>query len=260
MNKSKPVALVTGASSGIGEIFARKLSLNGCRVILVARRKERLEKLAAELPDAEPFPADLAVVSDLRAVEERIAATPNLGFLVNNAGFGALGAFFKSNVEEQDRMHRLHIIATERLTHAALKVMISRSSGSIINVSSVAGFFASPFSVSYSSTKAWINCFTEAIYLELKRLHSAVRVQALCPGFTYTEFHDVIRMDRRQIPSFLWMTAESVVDESLRSLDRNLLFVIPGWQYRLFVGIYRWFPRSLRHALTIRYAAAFGKK
>jgi short-subunit dehydrogenase len=254
MNKSKPVALITGASSGIGEVFARKLSAKGYHVVLVARRKERLGKLAAELPDSEALPADLTVDSDLRTVEARIAAMPDLDFLVNNAGFGVQGAFFKSDVEDQDRMHRLHIIATERLTHAALKGMAARSSGNIVNVSSSAGFFANPFNVSYCSTKAWINSFTEGIYLELKSLHSPVRVQALCPGFTYTEFHDVIGMDRSKIPSFLWMSSESVVDASLRALERNRLFVIPGWQYRLFVAIYRWFPRTLRHLLTIRYA------
>lgn len=259
MNTYKQVALITGASSGIGEVFARKLSARGYRVVLVARRKERLEKLAAELPDAESLPADLTVESDLGAVEARIAAMPNLDFLINNAGFGVQGAFFDSDVETQNKMHLLHIIATERLTHSALRGMTARSGGNIINVSSVAGFFASPFSVSYCSTKAWINRFTEAIYLELKSLNSPVRVQALCPGFTHTEFQDVIGMDRSKIPSFLWTSAESVVETSLRCLDQNRLFVIPGWQYRLFVEIYRYFPRALRHRLTLRYAVSFGK-
>jgi uncharacterized protein len=256
MNKSKPVAMITGASSGIGEVFARKLSSKGYRLILVARRKERLAKLAVELPDAEPVPADLTVDSDLRALEARIAATAGLDFLVNNAGFGVQGAFYKSNVEDQDRMHRLHVIATERLTHAALKGMAARSKGNIVNVSSVAGFFASPFNVSYCATKAWINNFTEGIYLELKSLHSPVRIQALCPGFTHTEFHDVAGMDQNKIPSYLWMSAESVVDASLHGLKKNRLFVIPGRHYQLFVEIYRWFPQKLRHLLTLRYAKA----
>lgn len=253
MHSPRPVALVTGASSGIGEVFAQKLSAMGYRLVLVARRKQRLEKLAAELPDAEVLPADLAIDSDLRTVEARIAATPDLAFLVNNAGFGVHGAFSDSDIEAEDRMHRLHVIATERLTHAALKGMTARAAGNIINVSSVAGFFATPFNVSYCATKAWINSFTEGIYLELKSLHSPVRIQALCPGFTYTEFHDVLGMDRSTIPSFLWMSAESVIEASLRGLVQNRLFVIPGRRYSCFVAVYRWFPRTLKHYLAIRY-------
>jgi uncharacterized protein len=253
MHISKPVALVTGASSGIGEVFARELSARGYRLILVARRRQRLEKLVAQLTDAEAFPADLTIDSDLQTVEACIAATPDLAFLVNNAGFGVHGAFSESDIEAQDRMHRLHIIATERLTHAALKGMTVRAVGNIINVSSVAGFFASPFNVSYCATKAWINSFTEGIYLELKSLHSPVRVQALCPGFTYTEFHDVMGMNRSSIPSFLWMSAESVVAASLRGLCQNRLFVIPGRHYRLFLAVYRCFPQALKHYLAIRY-------
>ncbi len=256
MNETRAIALITGASSGIGEVFARRLSAKGYFVVLVARRKERLEKLAAELGSAEALVADLTRDGDLRAVEERIAAMPNLDFLINNAGFGVQGAFFTSDLEEQDRMHRLHIIATGRLTHAALNRMAARSSGTIINVSSVAGFFSNPYNVSYCSTKAWINGFTEGLYLELKTLHSPVRIQALCPGLTRTEFHDALRMDRSKIPSFLWMSPESVVDASLRALKRNRLFVIPGRHYRFFLGLYRWFPQSLKHFISLRYAKA----
>jgi uncharacterized protein len=259
MNASKPVALVTGASSGIGEVFARKLSAKGYRLILAARRKDRLEKLAAELPDAETISSDLTNESDLRSLEAHISALPRLDFLINNAGFGVPGAFFEADLEALDRMHRLHIIAIERLTHAALHSMTSRLSGNIINVSSVAGFFSNPFSVSYCSTKAWINNFTEGLYLELKSLESPVRIQALCPGFTHTEFHDVIGMDRNKIASFLWMSADDVVDASLRGLERNRLFVIPGWQYRFFIAIYRLVPRSLSHRLAIHYGKAFNK-
>jgi uncharacterized protein len=252
-----PVALVTGASSGIGETFARKLAGMGYRLILVARRKQRLEKLAAGLANAEVLPADLTIDSDLKAVEDRIFATPDLAFLVNNAGFGIHGVFFESDVEAQDRMHRLHIIATERLTHAALKGMAARASGSIINVSSVAAFYTNPLNVSYCATKAWINSFTEGIYLELKSLNSPVRIQALCPGFTYTEFHDVMKMDRNAIPAFLWMPVEKVVTDSLRELQRNRLFVIPGWKYKLLVAVTRSFPRSIRHWGSIRYSRKY---
>ena len=255
MNQAKPVALVTGASSGIGEVFARRLSERGCRLLLVARRKERLDRIAAELGDAEALPADLEADSDLRRVEERIRAEASLEFLVNNAGFGTLGRFFESDLETQDRMHRLHVTATMRLTHAALTGMVSRRRGYIINVSSVAAFLHNPFSVSYGATKAWINSFTEALAVELRSVGSPVRVQALCPGFTYTEFHDVLGIDRAGIPRSLWMHADDIVNASLRGLERNRLIVIPGWRYRFFVALQRWLPRSLKHAIAVKYGS-----
>jgi uncharacterized protein len=247
-----PVALITGASSGIGEVFARKLSGRGYRVLLVARRKERLEKLAAELPGAEALPADLTRDSDLHRIENFIATEPRLEFLVNNAGFGIPGCYFRADVEAQDRMHKLHILAIGRLTHAALRGMVERSKGSIINVSSMAGFIQAPFSVSYNATKAWINSFTEGLYLELKSIHSPVRVQALCPGFTYTEFQETAGVDQSAIPKSLWMPAEFVVDASLRGLERDRLYVVPGWRYRLGLAAIRILPRSFIHSLTMK--------
>src|SRR5689334_8053635 len=134
MDNSKPVALVTGASSGIGATFARRLAQDGYSLILVARRLERLEELARELGGAEVLPADLSKDEGLRAVEERIAAASNLEMLVNNAGFGVTGLFFKADLDKQDEMHRLHVIATLRLFHAALRGMVDRDRGAVINV------------------------------------------------------------------------------------------------------------------------------
>ena len=253
MSIPQPVALVTGASSGIGEVYARKLSQRGYRLLLVARRIERLEKLAAELKNAEAVQADLTVDSDITRVESCITALSSLEFLVNNAGFGVPGKFFEADFEALDRMHRLHVIAIERLTHTALKGMIQRGKGNIVNVSSVAGFFNAINSNGYSATKAWINNYTECLYMDLKNSGSPVRVQSLCPGFTYTEFHDVIKMDRSRIPASLWATSEQVVEESLHGLERNKLFVIPGWRYRLLVGLIRFLPISLKHFIAIKY-------
>ncbi len=251
---SGPMALVTGASSGIGAEFAIRLSAMGYRMILVARRKERLEQLASKLSgNAEALAADLTNAADLRRVEERIAAEPRLEILVNNAGFGTLGRFFESDLEDQDRMHKLHVTATLRLTHRALTGMVARRKGSIINISSVAAFLHNPFSVSYGATKAWINSFTEALHVELKSVGSPVRVQALCPGFTYSEFHDTLGIDRSFIPRSLWMSVQEVVESSLRALEQNQLIVIPGWRYRLFIATQRRLPRGLRHALALRY-------
>ena len=259
MDTSKPVALITGASSGIGEVFARKLAARGCQVVLVARRRERLEKLASELPDAEIIAADLTVDSDLEKVEQYIAAQTRLEFLVNNAGFGVPGSYCGSEADAQDRMHRLHVIAVSRLTHAALRGMVARAKGNIINVSSVAGFLQAPFSVSYNATKAWMNSFTTGLYIELKSIHSPVRVQALCPGFTVTEFHDSLGMDRGAIPRSLWLSAAEVVDASLRGLERGKLFVIPGWRYRSFLAIAGILPQSFKHFLAIKLSRPSGK-
>jgi short-subunit dehydrogenase len=236
-------------------MFARKLAAQGYGLLLVARRKERLEQLAAELGNARAVPADLSAESDVRHVEAQIRAEQNLEFLVNNAGFGTLGRFWEGDIEGQDNMHRVHVTATIRLTHAALRGMIARRRGNIINVSSVAAFLHNPFSVGYGASKAWMNSFTEALHVELRSVGSPVRVQALCPGFTYSEFHDRLGIDRGQIPRSLWMSAEDVVNRSLLGLVKNELIVIPGWRYRLFVGIGCWLPRFVRHAIALKYGA-----
>jgi short-subunit dehydrogenase len=253
MTKSRGAALITGASSGIGEVFARRLSSEGYHLILVARRKDRLEKLASELPDSEILIADLSKDSDLLIVEQRIAAEPLLEILINNAGFGVPGCFWETDREAGDKMHRVHIIAVERLTHAALQGMVARRSGSIINVSSIAGFLHTTFAISYCSTKAWINRFTEGLYTELKAVNSPVRVQALCPGFTYSEFFQTAGMNLEAIPHILLMRAEDVVEISLRGLKRNKLFVIPGWYNRLFLYFYRLLPPYFKHRIAITY-------
>jgi short-subunit dehydrogenase len=253
MTIERKSALITGASSGIGEAFARKLSREGYRTILVARRKDRLEKLASELPLSEILIADLSKDNDLHIVEQRIAAEPQLEILINNAGFGMPGCFWETDREALDKMHRVHIIAIERLTHAALQGMVAHQSGGIINVSSIAGFLHTTFAISYCSTKAWVNRFTEGLYTELKAVDSPVRVQALCPGFTNSEFFQTAGMDLHAIPRSLLMRAEDVVEISLRALRHNKLFVIPGWHNRLFVYLYRILPPFLKHKIAIVY-------
>jgi short-subunit dehydrogenase len=254
MTHSKPLALVTGASSGIGATFARRLSRDGYGLILVARRRDRLEDLARELGGAEILSADLTRDADLGAVEQRIAAASELEMVVNNAGFGTLGTFWESDLAAQERMHRLHVMATVRLSHATLRAMVPRGKGALINVSSVAGFGTAPGSVSYSATKAWMNTFTEGLDLELKMQGSAVKVQALCPGFTITEFHDAARVDRGTIPGWLWMKAEDVVDASLEGLAKGEVLVVPGAIYQALVKLESWLPHGARAAMAMRYA------
>jgi short-subunit dehydrogenase len=223
-----------------------------------------MEQVAREIQgsypvQAEILPADLTSDIELKAVEDRIAAASDLEFLINNAGFGIAKRFLTASLEDHDRMHRLHILATLRLTHVALAGMAVRGHGNIINVSSVSGFGQNPGSVSYSATKTWMTSFTEGLYMELKASGSPVRVQALCPGFTLSEFHDTMHFDRKQIPASLWMSADDVVDTSLRALDRDQLIVVPGWRYRLLVAVMRGLPRSLYDSLAIYYSRKTGR-
>ena len=255
MTTTRPLAVVTGASAGIGAAYARKLAAQGYDLILVARRADRLKAMAAELSsrhgvNAEPLSADLTSDADLKAVEDCIAGEERLEFLLNNAGFGASGRFYEAPLEVQVAMHRLHVMATLRLSHAALRKMTARGKGALVNVSSVAAFIARPGTISYHATKAWMNSFTEGLYLELKDAHSPVRVQALCPGYTITEFHEVIKFDRRRISDFWWTPVDEVVDASLAALERNELFVVPRRRYRFLVALLRLIPRSVLHATS----------
>lgn len=260
----RKLAVITGASSGIGAMFARKLAARGYDLLLVARREERLRSVATELSETyhvsgDVMAADLALDADRERVAERIRSTPNLGLLVNNAGFGTLGFFADTDIEGQLQMHRLHVIAAMHLTHAALENLISRGEGGVINVSSVAAFTQSAGSVSYSATKGWMNNFTAGLYAELEAQKSAVKVQALCPGFTLSEFHDTLKMDRSPIPQSLWMTADFVVSESLRGFDQGKLFVIPGWRYKLIVMLLKTMPEWVVRKMTSRGAQKYRK-
>lgn len=187
----------------------------------------------------------------LRRVEERIARAGELEFLVNNAGFGTRNLFFETDVEERGRMHRLHVLAAVRLCHAALAGMVARGKGSLVNVSSVAAFGQSPGNASHCATKAWLNSFTEGLYLDLAAVGSPVKVQALCPGYTLTEFHHAMGIGRDHVPANWWMSAEDVVTASLRGLARGKLFVVPGWRYKFYVFLLKAFPGYLIRSLAL---------
>jgi uncharacterized protein len=260
---AKLVAVITGASSGIGLEFARKLA-GTYDLVLVARRLDRLEEVAAGLREefgagVEVMVADLTDAGDLAAVEAKIAGEGRLGLVVNNAGIGlGAGPFWEQPVDAQEAMYKLHVIATMRLSHAALRNLVAKGEGGVINVASVAGFLVRPGTASYSTTKGWITSFTEALAMDLKAVGSRVRVQALCPGFTYTEFHDVMGVDRKKVAGErLWMKASDVVDASLAGFAKGKLVVIPGWRYKALVGVLGRLPRGLREA-AIRVGA--GKK
>jgi hypothetical protein len=229
------LALVTGASSGIGEAFARRLARDDYDLVLVARRRDALEALAKELREAhgvgvECVVADLTAPAELRGVEERLRAAPGFDLLVNDAGVGSAGLFAESDVEREEEQVRLNVLALMRLTHAALAAMRPRGRGAVINVSSLAAMGPYPFMATYAATKAFVNSFTEALAEELRG--SGVRVQALCPGFIRTRFQQRAGVDPSLVPGFAWMMPEAVVEASLAALARGDVVCVPGAGYK----------------------------
>ena len=255
ISADRPVALVTGASAGLGREFARQLSGLGYDLVLVARDGMRLEELAAELrelagAESEILTADLTRDEDVARVVERIDQEP-IHLLVNNAGFGVRGSIARSSREDQDAMVRVHVVAANRLAQAAVQTMVGRGRGVIINVSSISSFLTSPGSVNYTSTKAWQRVFTESLALELEG--KGVYVQALCPGYTHTEFHERGGMEKNGVPAWWWMNAEDVVATSLRAVRRRRpVVVVPGVGYKLVVLVLRFLPRWCWHFVIRR--------
>jgi short-subunit dehydrogenase len=249
-------ALVTGATAGIGAAFARQLAARGHDLVLVARDQARLDALAAELRErhavqAEVLAADLSGDEGVERVVDRIAALPALAVLVNNAGFGTAGVLATAPPETQERMVRLHVLAPMRLARAALPGLLARRDGAVVNVSSVASFLYAAGSVNYCATKAYLTTFSEGLGAELAG--TGVQVQALCPGFTRTEFHQRIGPAAGDHPAWMWLTADAVVGASLAQLDRRgPVICVPGLHYKLLVAVVRLVPRRLIGVLTGR--------
>ena len=255
-------ALVTGASAGLGAEFCRQLAATGHDLVLVARSADRLEALAATLRDehgvrVETLPADIADRSALQAVAGRLAgdgpgasgAGP-VDLLVNNAGFGIGTSFTRTPIGEEERALDVMCRAVLVLSHAAAAAMAPRGRGGILKVSSVAGFTAMG---TYSATKAWVTTFSEALADELAP--TGVRVSAVCPGFTHTEFHDRAAMNMSRLPDGLWLDAPDVVAAALDGLRRGRPVVVPGAHYRALTGVMRVLPRSV----VTRVAGGLGR-
>jgi short-subunit dehydrogenase len=244
---SRPLAVVTGASAGIGKVFCQRLAARGYDLIVAARDAGRLESLKQELEGrhgtaVEVFPANLTIDTDVSLLAERITRSPRLALLVNNAGFGTRGTLADASPARQEDMLRLHTIAPMRLTQAALPVLLKNGRGAIVNVSSVASFLYSASNVNYCATKAYLTTFSEGLAAELAG--TGVRVQALCPGFTHSEFHQRMEADKGEVPRWMWMSADRVVETSLRSLERGGPVVcIPGARYKVMVFLLRHTPR-----------------
>lgn len=251
-----PLALITGASAGIGRTFAELLAQRGYDLILVARSTARIEALGRDLSarhgiSAEAWTADLASDADREDVAARLAALPRLDLLVNNAGFATTGKLQKIPLAPQMDMLRVHVLAPMRLSHAALPRMVEHGAGAIINVSSIAGFLFGPGNVNYSATKAYLTSFSLGLDTEVRS--AGVRVQALCPGFTHTEIHTEMPHVKQQIPAWMWGQSEHVVETSLRQLERNgPVICVPGLLNKVLWRLLVMIPRGWRGRLGVR--------
>ena len=247
----RETALVTGASSGIGEQFAHQLAAREYSLILVARRAERLERLAAELPtDAHVVPCDLA--SDAASLPERVAELgAEVELLVNNAGFGTSGPFLEHDPGRDAEQVRVNCEAIVTLTHAFLPAMVERGRGGIINVASSAGMQPIPYESVYAATKAFAISFTDALHIELRG--TGVRVMSVNPGPVPTEWQQVAGYEPGRVAVVPGkISAEQVVREALAAYDRGRRFMIPGRTIRWFIRATRPSPRAVQLRVTER--------
>ena len=238
-------ALVTGATSGIGESFTRLLASNRYNIVLVARDVPRLQERAQGLESkygikTHVIQADLATDEGCLVIEKYILEN-QIDVLINNAGFGTSKAFTMSTLEIEQQLLDVLVRTPMRLMHVALPLMKARNQGIIINVSSVAGYIAGG---SYSASKSYLTVLTESLHTELAATN--VKVSALCPGFTRTEFHQRGKMSMKGLPNFLWLNSDRLVEQSWKDALKGRAVSVPGWQYKLLVFVVQTLvPRSI---------------
>jgi short-subunit dehydrogenase len=237
-------ALVTGATSGIGESFTRLLAGNNYNIVLVARDLPRLQERATALEakfgiSTHVIQADLATDAGCLKVEKHIAEN-QIDVLINNAGFGTNKAFTMSTLEIEQQLLDVLVRTPMRLMHVALPLMKARNNGIIVNVSSVAGYIAGG---TYSASKSYLTVLSESLHTELATTN--VKVSALCPGFTRTEFHQRGKMSMKGLPNFMWLNSDRLVEQSWRDALKGKAVSVPGWQYKLLVLIVETMPRSI---------------
>lgn len=248
----RPVALITGPTSGLGEGYARRFARDGHDLVLVARDTARLDALAAELIAAhgigvEVLAADLSETAGRDKVVDRLNA--GVQVLVNNAGFGTSGEFWTAEPVALQRQLDVNVTAVLHLTRAALPPMLAAGSGTVINIASVAGLVSGRGST-YSASKAWVVFFSEGLANGLEG--TGVGVHAVCPGFVRTEFHQRAGIDMESIPDPMWLTVDDVVAESLADVAKGKVVSIPGLQYKALTSAVRIIPRGLVRAFTNR--------
>jgi hypothetical protein len=242
--KLRSVALVTGASAGLGVEFARQLAKRGQRLVLAARRKDRLEALAKELGNARVVAIDLSEADAAAKLLANIdAAGERVDLLVNNAGFGLIGRFAELDAKRERQMIDLNVGVLVELCRAVAPEMIARKSGGIINVASTAAFQPGPNMAVYFATKAFVLSFTEALHEELKP--HGVKVSCLCPGPTRTEFGEVAGFGGNSLFDRTAMNAPEVVEAGLKALDKNRAVMVPGLVNKIGATSTRFAPRSV---------------
>jgi short-subunit dehydrogenase len=237
-------ALVTGATVGIGESFTRLLAQNGYNIVLVARDLPRLHERAKGLEsnfgiETKVIQADLATDAGCKTIEDFIRNN-QIDVLINNAGFGLNKAFTMSQLDAEQQMLDVLVRTPMRLMHVALPAMKERNKGVIINVSSVAGWIAGG---TYSASKSYLTVLTESLHTELSSTN--VKVSALCPGFTRTEFHQRGGMSMKGLPAFMWLNSDKLVATAWKDAVAGKAVSVPGWQYQLLTFLMRNIPRSL---------------
>jgi short-subunit dehydrogenase len=247
---SRPVALITGPTAGLGAGYARRYARDGYNLVLVARNVERLEDLAAELRaangiDVEVLPADLTEPADRSNVADRLTA--GVQVLINNAGFGTSGEFWTADPGQLQAQLDVNVTAVMQLTRAALPSMIAAGAGTVINIASVAGLLAGRGST-YSASKAWVVSFTEGLANGLAG--TGVSIHAVCPGFVHTEFHERAGVDMTSIPNILWLNVDDVVAESLADVAKGKIISIPSLQYKVLTTVGRLVPRGVVRAIN----------
>ena len=256
---SRPVALITGPTSGLGAGYARRFARDGYDLVLVARDVDRLVDLAAELRaahsvDVDVLPADLADASGRDRACERLAG--GVQVLVNNAGFGMTGEFWETDPAALQRQLDVNVAAVMHLTRAALPPMLAARKGSVINIASAAGLLPGRGST-YAASKAWVVFFSEGLANGLTG--TGVGIHAVCPGFVRTEFHERAGIDMSSIPGPMWLTVDDVVTDSLADIAKGKVVSVPGVQYKALTTAGRLIPRGVVRAVTKRVGRGRGR-
>ncbi len=254
----RPVALITGPTSGIGKGYPRRYARDGYDLVLVARDVDRLTDLAGELEgpagNVEILPADLADPTDCAKVSDRVAG--GVRVLVNNAGFGTSVDFWATDPAVLQAQLDVNVTSVMHLTRAALPAMLDAGAGTVINIASVAGLVPGRGST-YSASKAWVISFSEGLAVGLQG--TGVGVHAVCPGYVHTEFHARAGLDMAKLPSFMWLEVDDVVAASLADIAGGKVVSIPGLQYRALVTAGRMIPRGLMRAVVKRVGGGRGR-